>query len=184
MGWFRRKSAARGADALVALRAEVAALTQRLDTTEQSRATLEQRLAALDTVDGRMQVVDQLAAQLAELSSKAAATTNGPSEVGQLAERLATLDHALRATTEQLATVEQRITSISIELANQINELGNDVDALASAPAAAPGQMSNDALDSLRTAQVRLASEQARYEIAFRQDLAALAEQIRRHGTA
>ena len=35
-------------------------------------------------------------------------------------------------------------------------------------------------IEALATGQTKLASEQARYEIAFRADLAALAEQIRR----
>jgi len=33
-------------------------------------------------------------------------------------------------------------------------------------------------VDALKTAQIRLATEQARYEITFRQDLAALADQL------
>jgi hypothetical protein len=35
-------------------------------------------------------------------------------------------------------------------------------------------------IDELRDGQVRLANEQARYQIAFREDLARLAEQLRR----
>ena len=35
-------------------------------------------------------------------------------------------------------------------------------------------------VDQLRVGQVKLANEQARYEIAFRQDLAMLAEQVKR----
>jgi len=124
-------------------------------------------------------VVEQSAAQAAA----------GLADIAQLAERLAANDAAVRATTEQLSTLEQRITSVSVELANQINELGSDIDALAALPAGAstggtePGSLStlsDEVLDALRSAQVRLASEQARYEIAFREDLAALAEQIRR----
>ena len=39
---------------------------------------------------------------------------------------------------------------------------------------------SAEILDALRSTQTKLAQEQARYEIAFRQDLAALADQLRR----
>ena len=39
---------------------------------------------------------------------------------------------------------------------------------------------SREALEQLRVNQTRIANEQARYEIAFRQDLAEIAEQIRR----
>ena len=41
-------------------------------------------------------------------------------------------------------------------------------------------ELSEQLVEQLRTGQVKLANEQARYEIAFRQDLAALAEQVRR----
>ena len=39
---------------------------------------------------------------------------------------------------------------------------------------------SDDVVDELRDAQTRLAGEQARYQIAFRQDLAELADRLRR----
>jgi hypothetical protein len=97
-------------------------------------------------------------------------------------------DAAVRETSAQLSALEQRVTAVSIELANQINEIGSDIDALASLPSTdgptteprSLSEVSDEVLDALRTAQVRLASEQARYEIAFREDLAALAEQVRR----
>ncbi|MBK5334215.1 MAG: hypothetical protein JJD93_19720, partial [Ilumatobacteraceae bacterium] len=41
--------------------------------------------------------------------------------------------------------------------------------------------VSDEVVDALRGGQVKLANEQARYEIAFRQDLASLAELLR-HG--
>jgi hypothetical protein len=40
--------------------------------------------------------------------------------------------------------------------------------------------MSATAFEQLRMSQIRIANEQARYEIAFRQDLAALAEHFSR----
>jgi chromosome segregation ATPase len=79
----------------------------------------------------------------------------------------------------KLAELDARVTSVSTELANQITELGSDLDALDYRPpdAAPPdGAM----IDELRDGQVRLANEQARYQIAFREDLARLAEQLRR----
>ncbi|HAP75103.1 MAG TPA: hypothetical protein DCR14_03385, partial [Acidimicrobiaceae bacterium] len=67
---------------------------------------------------------------------------------------------------------------------NQISELGRDIDGLADQPAAAGGPaISDELIDNLRNAQVKLANEQARYEIAFRQDLAALAEQVLRRNS-
>lgn len=209
MGLFSKKSDTPSAEQveLAAVRAELADLKRRLDETEQARSALEGRLATLDAtttaistaqrtsgtdalvarVDGlagRINAVDQIASQVGELTAKVNAQQQLAGDIGQLAERLTANDQAVRTTTEHLTAVEQRITAISIELANQINELGNDIDALASMPASPGGgataDVSDEVLAELRTAQVRLANEQARYEIAFRQDLAALAEQLRR----
>ena len=79
----------------------------------------------------------------------------------------------------KLAELDARVTSVSTELANQITELGSDLDALDNRPPdAAPPD--GAVIDELRDGQVRLANEQARYQIAFREDLARLAEQLRR----
>jgi len=40
--------------------------------------------------------------------------------------------------------------------------------------------VNTELVESLKASQVRLAQEQVRYEIAFRQDLAALADQLAR----
>ena len=67
------------------------------------------------------------------------------------------------------------MTSIATELANQITELSGDVEAIAKEHPPV-----DDVVTEVRDAQVRLANEQARYQIAFRQDLADLAERLRR----
>ena len=61
------------------------------------------------------------------------------------------------------------------ELARQLHELGDEIERL-SADVADPAV--RDAVESLKSTQVRLATEQARYEIAFRQDLADLADRL------
>ena len=76
---------------------------------------------------------------------------------------------------ERLDEVDQRISSISTELANQITELSGDIEAMGGNETP-----SDEIVDGLRDAQTRLAGEQARYQIAFRQDLADLAERLRR----
>jgi chromosome segregation ATPase len=78
----------------------------------------------------------------------------------------------------KLAELDTRVSSVSTELANQIAELGHDIDALGQRDPANP--VDGAAVDELRDGQVRLANEQARYQIAFRDDLARLAEQLRR----
>ena len=82
------------------------------------------------------------------------------------------------AVAEQLATLDTRLTAVSKELANQLGELGNDIDALHQRPA---GAIDEDSIEELRDTQVRLANEQARYQIAFRADLARLAEHLQKH---
>ncbi len=89
---------------------------------------------------------------------------------------------------ERIAAVDVRITSISTELANQLSELSGDLDAIGSREAdATPSREATadqhvvaEAVDELRDAQLRLANEQARYQIAFRHELAELAERLRR----
>ncbi len=86
----------------------------------------------------------------------------------------------LDAVVEQIGALDSRITSVSTELANQLNELGNDIESLHNRPPGEP--VGDEALDGLRDSQERLANEQARYQIAFREDLAKHAEQLRRPG--
>lgn len=86
---------------------------------------------------------------------------------------------ANREGAERLSVIEARLMSLGSELANQIHEMGNEIEKLA----AREGEGSfAEVAETLRTTQVRLAQEQARYEIAFRQDLAALADQLQRRG--
>ncbi|MFM8268374.1 MAG: hypothetical protein ACKOA2_10175 [Ilumatobacteraceae bacterium] len=188
MGLFRKKSkeperAALAATEVAALRADLADIRARLKTAEQAKASFESRLDVLDAAATSLGIERSLPppppdadvhvatiARLDELSS----------QLGLLAERLSASDSTLRSIADQVGTLDQRVTAVSVELANQIDELGRDIDALSEA---GPAGVDDAALESLRTAQVRLANEQARYEIAFRADLATLAEQLRRGRT-
>ena len=98
--------------------------------------------------------------------------------------------------TEQLAAMDGRITSVSVELANQLTELSRDIDELnrreAEQTDAEPAEVDSAelearlaerldaAIDDVMNSTERLAAEQARYEIQFRADLAELAERLRR----
>jgi len=81
----------------------------------------------------------------------------------------------------QVAALDDRVTSVATELANQLTELGHDIDALG---ARAPGDGADEGvvvvIGELRDGQVRLANEQARYQLAFREDLARLADELKR----
>jgi DNA repair exonuclease SbcCD ATPase subunit len=96
------------------------------------------------------------------------ASATDPAEVDALREQMQRI-------TERIDEVDARVTSISNELANQLSELSDELDAR---PAERPA--GDDVVDDLRDAQTRLANEQARYQIAFRQDLAELAERLKR----
>ncbi|MEY4032612.1 MAG: hypothetical protein RL573_1524, partial [Actinomycetota bacterium] len=84
---------------------------------------------------------------------------------------------ANNATADRLNLIEQRLVSMGNELSHQLHEMGNEIEKLSQNTG---DGASAEVLDALRTTQTKLAQEQARYEIAFRQDLAALADQLRR----
>ena len=94
--------------------------------------------------------------------------SDAPVEVDDLRQQVV-------AVSDRLDGVDQRLVSISRELAMQIDELGRELD----------GPNGDDQLvsllDELRDAQSRLAAEQARYQIAFRSDLADLADRLAPH---
>ncbi len=78
---------------------------------------------------------------------------------------------------QKISIIDQRVTTMTTELSNQIHELGSDIETMTKS---SQDSVSREALEQLRVSQIRIANEQARYEIAFRQDLAELVEQIRR----
>lgn len=154
--------------------AQLGSLRDRIS--ELSNETEDRRAAAL-AATGDADLRDRVNSIADRISSNEGIAA----QIAQLAERVAANDTTTRHATEQVAAIEQRLDSVSTELANQVSELGRDIDGLAAqSNDVAGGSVSDEVIDSLKTAQVKLAAEQARYEIAFRQDLAALAEQVRR----
>lgn len=112
-------------------------------------------------------------------------TPMDPAEVERLQAEVASLREALdrhgnsaRVLHDRLATLDDRVTSVSTELANQLTELGHDIDALAARPTT--DGVDPGSLTAVQEGQVRLANEQARYQIAFREDLARLAHELKR----
>jgi hypothetical protein len=83
---------------------------------------------------------------------------------------------AINTIEQRLSVFDQRVSALSSEMSNQLHELGNEIQALLDKQ---EDPASRAALEQLRINQTRIANEQARYEIAFRQDLATLAEIIR-----
>lgn len=78
---------------------------------------------------------------------------------------------------ERVNDIESRITGLGAELSRQLHELGTEIDELSKR---ADDDATVLAVDALKASQIRLATEQARYEITFRRDLADLADQLLR----
>jgi len=105
-------------------------------------------------------------------------------ELVELREELTKRTNALSLVTamtngldQKISIISQRVTTMTTELSHQIHELGSEIETLTKTSL---DNASREALEQLRINQIRIANEQARYEIAFRQDLAELVEQIRR----
>ena len=180
MGLFGRSKAER--EQLNGLQLELNAIRERLNQSDRARTELEARLAAVDSGH------HELNAQLTALSR----------DNEELAGRVGEI-------TESAALTDSRLTSIATELTNQLTELSGELDSIATraevgdhAPAFAPPDPDEFTaridqtviervklvLDDIQDGQERLASEQARYQIQFRRDLAEVAERLRRPGTA
>lgn len=98
----------------------------------------------------------------------------------EVTSHLARLDETHRqsaAASERIEAVEANVSRLGAELARQLHELGDDIERIAEGTS--DGAVTAK-LDELRATQVRLANEQARYEIAFREDLSRLADDLRR----
>ena len=87
-----------------------------------------------------------------------------------------TIVSRIRAFEERLGNADARVAQMTTEITNQLHELNSEIEHLANAADAASAQ----AVADLRSNQVRIASEQARYAITLRQDLAELAELLRK----
>ena len=185
MGLFKKR--ATDPDEIARLRSEIAAMATRLeaadarleaadrrlmDTTQRLDSVDDDKIALGEQVRGLVRRLDTPLTPPPEVPPPAALAMDTSSDPAALAEVRDRLD-ALAA---RLDGVDARITSISTELANQIDELSGEIETLGQG-----GEHVGEAVvDELRDAQVRLANEQARYQIAFRQDLAELATRLRK----
>ena len=97
-------------------------------------------------------------------------------ELSAYADQLSN-EHSVRLEiADRLSALEGRVSGMGTELSRQLHELSDDIEQMSNAT---DPHATEVALTALRTSQARLANEQARYEIAFRQDLASLADQLR-----
>ena len=164
MGLFKRRSEDPGE--LERLRTGLGELRERLDESDAAKAELGSKIRSLTE---RMET--PITAPPPEPPTPSAPPAVSAADLEAVRAQVARL-------TVRLEALDRRITTISTELANQLGELSDDIDTLGKRTEA-------DAIDEatlveLRDAQTRLANEQARYQIAFRQDLAEIAERWRR----
>ncbi len=106
--------------------------------------------------------------------------------IATLSTRVQTLEDERAATAQTLNDIvertdalDARITSTSTELARQLDELGTELATFSDQEPVDVVGIVNGALDEIRRSQMRLANEQARYQSAFRTDIAVLIEQLR-----
>ena len=111
------------------------------------------------------QAVEALQAEIASLRA----------EMSEQMAALVTEREVARSTVDRLAGIEARVSGMGSELSRQLHELGTEIEELSKR---AEDSGVAEMMDALKTSQVRLANEQARYEITFRQDLAALANKL------
>lgn len=197
MGWFKKQTGP-DPDEIERLKSEIAIVSARLAASDQQKQELGDQVrnlaARLDApiapptttplpspgprIDPAE--IDMLNAKIERLAVKFDALNDSPppppapATDPEQAARVEQLDDRVHHVTARLDEIDQRITAISTELANQLSELSTDLDTLGSVESIDDGT-----LDELRDAQTRLAEEQARYQIAFRKDLADLADRLR-----
>lgn len=90
---------------------------------------------------------------------------------------LATDRQNAKSVADRISGLETRVSGMGAELSRQLHELGNEIEELSQR---ADEDGVAEVIATLKATQIKLASEQARYEITFRQDLAQLADQLLR----
>ena len=139
-------------------------------------AQLSERIAAHTEMSDQLVALNDRIAELESQPAQAPATPAGTDP--ELLERLAITEAEAHQARLLAGQIEQRLGHMGTELTNQLGELSREIDGLATRQPSGP-TLSDATVESLRAGQVKLATEQARHEISFREDLAAIAEQLR-----
>ena len=119
--------------------------------------------------------IDDLRAQVSRLTT----------QIGELTASHTTNVTHLDDLSTRLGSLDARIAQIGTEVTHQLGELSGDIDSLGRRTNSLDDEINKlghlpDVVEEVRTDQARLANEQARYEIAFRQDLAEIVDQFQR----
>ncbi|WP_148288700.1 hypothetical protein [Ilumatobacter nonamiensis] len=152
----------------------LAVLQQQLDQLAELIAGQREHIANIAVV--ATDSVERTDSALAEMRSAIDADGTGQRE---------TVDSETRAQlgllAERVGAIDSRVNQVSLELTNQLTELSGDVDRAGSQSDVSEAIDDLVArIDDMSGGQERLANEQARYAIQFRNDLAELAERLRR----
>lgn len=116
-------------------------------------------------------------ATVADLDALRSELTQLRSELTKRTNELSLVTAAANGIDQRITAIDSRLTNMTAELSHQLHELSSDIEAVTSKESESS---SVEVLEQLRVSQTRIANEQARYEIAFRQDLAVIAEQLRK----
>jgi hypothetical protein len=176
------ESSARQADELAR---QVADLSERATAHAEMSGQLSELTERIAELQAQGAQADELRARLEQVAAASAANGDHARHEAQLAaldelsQRMATTEAEATRAREHAAQLEQRLSHIGTELTNQLGELSRELDSLAARPVEGGAAAGGEMLESLRAGQVKLAAEQARHEITFREDLAAIAEQLR-----
>ncbi len=164
-------------DGLPDIQPGLAQLGERIDQLPDLRPCLDQLARRIDQLPDLAPALDELRERLDGRSDHGHRLDDITARFDGLSEQAANQEHLV----ERLATLDAAVAAGTRRLEEQIVELGRDVDALAGLPSMAVRECpSAGVVDELRAGQARLAGEQVRFQIAVREDVAALAEQLRR----
>lgn len=155
----------------------LAVLQQQVDQLAELIARQREHIADIAVV--ATDSVERTDSALAEMRSAIDADATGQRTVVDTETR-----SQLGLLAEKVGAIDSRVNQVSLELTNQLTELSSDIDQAGStSDVSAAIDDLVERLDEVTGGQERLANEQARYAIQFRNDLAELAERLRRPGS-
>ena len=194
MGWFRRKTEPN--EELENIQLALVALRVELDRERAEGAATRERLQELETKAAETNVPEFQPAVADPTSWASPEPELSLADVRRRAEQMgATTDAHSRELVDvhaRLTAVDARLAELTDTITNQLSEIGQDIDRL---QAAGDGRADETAsqvtaeldpsvldgrFDELRENQTRIANEQARFAKSLHEQLAALADDLRR----
>ena len=116
-------------------------------------------------------------ASAADLDLLRSELTRLRSELTKRTNDLSLITAATNGLDQRISAIDTRLPNVTAELSHQLHELSSDIETITQIK---DDPTSVEVIEQLHVSQTRIANEQARYQIAFRQDLAVIAEQLRK----